>query len=112
MLKFIKKLIRGIVVAFLASTILSVVALRFIPVWFTPLMFIRCIQQMKDGKELRMTHHWVSLSEMPESMPQAVRFSAKAGSSRTARARPPASSMKSSSTRSPPSATATRRWRS
>jgi len=71
-LKFLKKLIRGIVVAFLASTILSVVALRFIPVWFTPLMFIRCFEQMKDGRELRMTHHWISLSEMPESMPVAV----------------------------------------
>ena len=71
-MKFLKKLIRGIVVAFLASTILSVVALRFIPVWFTPLMFIRCFEQMKDGRELRMTHHWVSLSEMPESMPVAV----------------------------------------
>jgi len=59
-------------VAFLASTILSVVALRFIPVWFTPLMFIRCFEQMKDGRELRMTHHWISLSEMPESMPVAV----------------------------------------
>ena len=58
--------------AFLASTILSVVALRFIPVWFTPLMFIRCFEQMKDGRELRMTHHWISLSEMPESMPVAV----------------------------------------
>ena len=71
-MKFIKKLIRGIVVAFLASTILSVVALRFIPVWFTPLMFIRCFEQVKDGRELRMSHHWVSLDEMSESMPVAV----------------------------------------
>lgn len=58
--------------AFLASTILSVVALRFIPVWFTPLMFIRCFEQVKDGRELRMSHHWVSLDEMSESMPVAV----------------------------------------
>lgn len=72
MLKFIKKLIRRIVVAFLASTILSVVALRFIPVWFTPLMFIRCYEQAKEGRELRMSHHWVSLNEMSESMPIAV----------------------------------------
>ena len=72
MLKFIKKLIRRIVVAFLASTILSVVALRFIPVWFTPLMFIRCYEQAKEDRELRMSHHWVSLSEMSESMPVAV----------------------------------------
>ena len=72
MLKFIKKLLRRIVVAFLASTILSVVALRFIPVWFTPLMFIRLAEQVKEGRELRLSHHWVSLDEMPELMPIAV----------------------------------------
>jgi monofunctional biosynthetic peptidoglycan transglycosylase len=72
MLKFIKKLIRRIVVAFFASTILSVVALRFIPVWFTPLMFIRCVEQVKEGRELRMSHHWVSLDNMSEHMPTAV----------------------------------------
>ena len=71
-MKFIKKLILRIVVAFFASTILSVVALRFIPVWFTPLMFIRCYEQLKEGRELRMTHHWVSLDEISENMPVAV----------------------------------------
>ena len=71
-MKFIKKLILRIVVAFFASTILSVVALRFIPVWFTPLMFIRCYEQLKEGRELRMTHHWVSLDEMSDNMPVAV----------------------------------------
>lgn len=71
-MKFIKKLILRIVVAFFASTILSVVALRFIPVWFTPLMFIRCYEQLKEGRELRLTHHWVSLDEMSENMPVAV----------------------------------------
>ena len=72
MLKFIKKLLRRIVVAFLASTILSVVALRFIPVWFTPLMFIRLAEQVKEGREMRLSHHWVSLDEMSEEMPIAV----------------------------------------
>jgi len=71
-MKFIKKLLLRIVVAFFASTILSVVALRFIPVWFTPLMFIRCYEQLKEGRELRLTHHWVSLDEMSENMPVAV----------------------------------------
>ena len=72
MLKKIKKLIRGIVVAFFASTILSVIALRFIPVWFTPLMFIRLAEQVKEGRELRLSHNWVSLDEMPDHMPYAV----------------------------------------
>ena len=72
MLKFIKRIIRGIVVAFFASTILSVVVLRFIPVWFTPLMFICCYEQVKEGRELRLSHHWVSLDQMSEYMPIAV----------------------------------------
>ncbi len=71
-MKFFKKLIRGIVVAFFASTILSVVALRFVPVFFTPLMFIRCYQQLKEGRELRLSHHWVSIDRMSADMPTAV----------------------------------------
>ena len=43
-----------IVVAFFASTILSVVVLRWFPVWFTPLMFIRLGQQMSQGRELTL----------------------------------------------------------
>ena len=58
--------------AFFASTILSVVILRFIPVWFTPLMFIRCGEQISDGRELKLKHSWVSLDEMSPSMPVAV----------------------------------------
>ena len=46
----IKQTIKWIVVAFFASTILSVVALRWLPVYFTPLMFIRLAQQVDEGK--------------------------------------------------------------
>ena len=72
MLRIVKRIIRGIVVAFFASTILSVVALKFIPVWVTPLMVIRCYEQVKEGRELRMSHHWVALDEMSSDMPLAV----------------------------------------
>ena len=71
-MRLIKRIIRGIVVAFFASTILSVVVLRLIPVYFTPLMFIRLVEQAKEGRELRMSHHWVSLDEISEHMPIAV----------------------------------------
>jgi monofunctional biosynthetic peptidoglycan transglycosylase len=71
-IKIILKLIRWIVVAFFASTILSVVVLRFVPVFFTPLMFIRCYQQVTEGRDLKLSHHWVPLDEISESMPQAV----------------------------------------
>ena len=58
--------------AFFASTILSVIALRFIPVYFTPLMFIRMVEQVKEGRELKLSHHWVPLERMSPSMPVAV----------------------------------------
>lgn len=59
-------------VAFFASTILSVIALRFVPVFFTPLMFIRCAQQVSEGRDLKLSHHWVSLNHISPSMPVAV----------------------------------------
>ena len=49
-----------------------VVALRFIPVYFTPLMFIRCYQQIAEGKELKLAHHWVSMENISPSLPVAV----------------------------------------
>lgn len=54
------------------SSILMVVVYRFIPVYATPLMFIRCYEQMKKGEELKLHHHWVSLDEMSPHMPVAV----------------------------------------
>ena len=68
----IKIFLKWVVVAFFASTILSVVALRFLPVYFTPLMFIRMAQQVEEGRELKLSHHWVSLAHISSSMPVAV----------------------------------------
>jgi monofunctional biosynthetic peptidoglycan transglycosylase len=70
--KKMRAIIRWTVVAFLGSTILAVVALRFLPVYFTPLMFIRCYEQMTEGKSLKMRHHWVPLNKISPSLPMAV----------------------------------------
>ena len=58
--------------AFLASTILSVILLRFVPVVVTPLMVIRCVQQLKEGRELKMSHHWVPLERISSDLSLAV----------------------------------------
>jgi len=71
-MKTLRKIIRWFLAIFFASTVLSVVAYRFIPVWFTPLMFIRCAQQASEGKELKLSHHWVSMDDISPSMPVAV----------------------------------------
>ena len=68
----IKKTLKWMVIAFFGSTILSVVALRFIPVYFTPLMFIRMGEQISKGEEIKMRHRWVSIDEISESLPKAV----------------------------------------
>ena len=68
----LKKILKWIVVAFFASTILAVVALRFVPVYFTPLMFIRCAEQIGKGKSLKMKHTWVPLEKISPSLPMAV----------------------------------------
>jgi len=65
-------IIRWTLVAFFGSTILAVVALRFFPVLFTPLMFIRCYQQIEAGHELKLSHHWVSLEDISPNLPVAV----------------------------------------
>lgn len=70
--KKIKRILLWIVVAFFASTILSVIVLRRVPVFFTPLMFIRVAQQISDGKEMTLHHHWVPLEEISPSLSLAV----------------------------------------
>jgi monofunctional biosynthetic peptidoglycan transglycosylase len=69
---YIKKIIKWIVVAFFASTILSVILFRFLPVFVTPLMLIRVVEQVKEGRDIKMKHHWVALEKMSPSMPVAV----------------------------------------
>ena len=68
----IKKILKWVVVVFFGSTILSVVALRFIPVYFTPLMFIRLGEQIAKGEEMKMRHSWVPLEDIAPSLPLAV----------------------------------------
>ena len=71
----IKKITRWLsylLIFFLVSSTLSVVVFKCMPVYYTPLMFIRCGQQFVDGKDMKIDHEWVPLSEISHNMPQAV----------------------------------------
>ena len=72
LIQTVKRIIMWIVVAFFASTILSVIALRWLPVYFTPLMFIRLGQQVEAGEKMTLHHHWVPLEEISPWLPTAV----------------------------------------
>lgn len=72
MFRKIRRILRWVLALFFGATILAVVALRFLPVYFTPLMVIRCVQQVGEGRSLKLSHHWVPLDKISPSMPVAV----------------------------------------
>ena len=71
-MKKVTRWIRNILIFFFTSTILSVVILKYIPVYVTPLMLIRAVEQMMDGKEPVIKHYWVPLDRINHNLPQAV----------------------------------------
>lgn len=71
-MKKIQKLLQWIVLLFFGSTIFFVILYRFVPVPLTPLMVIRCAQQVSRGEKIRLKHHWVPLDEMSKYLPVAV----------------------------------------
>lgn len=58
--------------AFFILSIVSVIVFRWVPVPITPLMVIRNIEQIGDGKGLVMEHDWVSLEEISPKLQLAV----------------------------------------
>lgn len=63
---------RNILIFFFVSTIIMVVALKFVPVYVTPLMIIRAVEQVVDGEAPTIKHQWVPLSQISHNAPQAV----------------------------------------
>jgi monofunctional biosynthetic peptidoglycan transglycosylase len=66
--KWIKKLVLFFFIASIVSTILF----RFIPVPVTPLMIIRCFEQVGNGEAPRLKKEWVSIDDMSKDLPLAV----------------------------------------
>ena len=71
-MKLVFRFIKKVVVLFFLSSIISVILLRYIPVYVTPLMGIRIIEQMKQKKNPRLKHHWVGYDEISDNMKRAV----------------------------------------
>lgn len=60
------------VILFFASSVTMVLLYRFVPVYATPLMFIRLVQQHNNGEKLTLKHHWVPFDEINRNLPVAV----------------------------------------
>lgn len=70
--KKILRILRNLAIAFFGSTILVTIIYRFVPVYVTPLMVIRCGQQIMDGEEVTLKHKWVSFDKISKHLPMAV----------------------------------------
>ncbi len=64
--------VRNILIFFFVSSILAVIAFKWVPVYRTPLMYIRYCEQYIDGKEPKIKHQWVDLNQISKHMPAAV----------------------------------------
>ena len=54
------------------SSLLAVVAYKFIPVYYTPLMFIRVYEQVRDSKPIKLEHKWMPLKQIAQPLAQAI----------------------------------------
>ena len=71
-MKALRKIFLWLVATFFISSILGVVAYKWLPVGYTPLMGIRCIGMKWDGKPAKCEHRWVPLDSISPYLPLAV----------------------------------------
>lgn len=75
MKEFLKKVWRFIwktALCFFIISVLSVIVFRWVPVPVTPLMLIRCGEQVLEGKEMKLKKDWVSFEEISPNLQLAV----------------------------------------
>ncbi|MCD6019617.1 MAG: peptidoglycan transglycosylase [Bacteroidetes bacterium] len=75
MIKLLGRIFRilwKICLAFFILSVISVIIFRWVPVPLTPLMIIRNVEQMGDGKGVVMEHDWVPLEEISPKLQLAV----------------------------------------
>lgn len=69
--RWIKLVFKACLVFFFGSVI-SVILFRWVPIPVTPLMLIRLVEQVSEGRELRLVKDWEPLSQISPSLQLAV----------------------------------------
>jgi monofunctional glycosyltransferase len=57
---------------FIGFSLFFTIVYKWIPVRTTPLMIIRCAEQVAGGKPLKLNHHWVSRDKISKNLKLAV----------------------------------------
>ena len=64
--------IRNLLLTLFILSLFFVLLYKYVPVYYTPLMLTRSIEQWKENKKIRIAHQWVPLSKISPNLPQAV----------------------------------------
>lgn len=68
----LRRFLRNSLLLFVGISLLWVLLARFVPVWVTPLMYIRAGEALLDSRMPRWKKDWVSIDHISPHMPQAV----------------------------------------
>ena len=71
-MRTVRNIILYLLILFFGSSIFFTVIYRWIPIYVSPLMIIRCFQQSNRGEETRMYHAWVPIEEISPYLSTAV----------------------------------------
>jgi monofunctional glycosyltransferase len=70
--KTIKRWLVGSLLSFLVLSCLSVLILKWLPVYYTPLMFLRSLEYAREGKPVMVRKAWVPLEQISPHLQKAV----------------------------------------
>lgn len=74
-MKFIRYIwirVRNLLLFLFLFSLIAVVGYKFIPVYYTPLMFIRSYEQYRSDRPVKIDHTWVPLEQIAQPLVQAV----------------------------------------
>lgn len=64
--------IRNLLLTLFILSLFFVLLYKYVPVYYTPLMLIRSIEQLKADKKVAVKHKWIPLSHISQNLVQAV----------------------------------------
>ena len=68
----LRRILTNLLLSFLLGSIALVLLFKFVPVPFTPLMFLRHIEAHQQGRHLEIQHHWTPLEDISPNLIAAV----------------------------------------
>ncbi|MFT3793686.1 monofunctional biosynthetic peptidoglycan transglycosylase [Flavobacterium sp.] len=72
MVKKIFRIFKKTVLWFLALSVFLVIVFRFVPVFYTPLMTIRAVENLFDGKDMVCSHDWEPIENLSVNLQKAA----------------------------------------